>query len=313
MLPLVTIMIPTYNQSQYLNEAIQSALNQSYTNKQIIVLDDCSTDKTEEIMSKYAEKEEVEYVRHSTNIGRVKNYRKGLYEYAQGEWVINLDGDDYFTDKFFIEKAVNVSSVDSDIVLISADRIEVSMDLSHQHEKVKVSEERVTIHDGNEIFLGIPKKKYQLYHLTSLYKGKYAKAIDFYNADIISSDYESLYRLVLGHKVALIHWPVAAWRAHAENESRTSEIGKLIANFSIFKSVISYAKENEYLNRYNRLKWYVDISSKKYYTNILSMLKNGRKKDVIKLTKFVICNFPLSFLKTVFNPKLYIKILFSIK
>ena len=51
--PLVSIVVVTYNQSKYIIECIESILLQDYPNKEIIVVDDCSTDNTKEILSEY--------------------------------------------------------------------------------------------------------------------------------------------------------------------------------------------------------------------------------------------------------------------
>ena len=59
----VTIMIPTYNQAKYISKAIESALNIDYSNIEVIVSDDCSTDNTEEVISKYLEDNRFKYIK----------------------------------------------------------------------------------------------------------------------------------------------------------------------------------------------------------------------------------------------------------
>lgn len=107
--PLVSIMIPTYNQSKYLEEAIESALAQTYRPLEIIVSDDGSTQKdVSKILNKYKSHQNISIYINDRNLGRVKNYRTTLYERTAGKWVINLDGDDYFYDPGFIEKAMSL-------------------------------------------------------------------------------------------------------------------------------------------------------------------------------------------------------------
>jgi glycosyltransferase involved in cell wall biosynthesis len=305
-------MIPTYNQSRYLRAAIDSALNQSYECKQILVLDDCSDDGTRQIMDEYKNYPEVEYVRHEKNIGRVANYHIGLYTYARGEWVINLDGDDFFIDNSFIETAIKLTEKDKDIVLVSGGRIEVNVSGEVSNEKfasINNASDNFSIVEGNLVFKGIPKKKYQLFHLTSLYHRESSLGIDFYRMNIISSDYESLYRLILGKKVAFISSPVAAWRSHGNNESKSTNIQKLMKNYKMFDSIYAYLNEHKLFYSTQRLIWYVNASSKKYYTNVLSLLAGKRYKDLLTLSLFMLSNYTSAFIKTVFNPKLYIKII----
>ncbi|MGC8706738.1 MAG: glycosyltransferase family 2 protein, partial [Desulfurella sp.] len=88
--PKVTIAIPAYNQAKYIKQAIDSALNQDYPNLEVIVSDDASLDDTRQIVKEYNDKR-LKYYRNEKNIGRVANHRKLLYEYATGEYVLNLD------------------------------------------------------------------------------------------------------------------------------------------------------------------------------------------------------------------------------
>ena len=114
--PKVTIMIPTYNQEDYIGEAIESSLNQDYPNLEVIVSDDFSKDKTGIIAKKYETDTRFRYFRNARNLGRVGNYHHTLYDLATGEWVINLDGDDFYTDNRYISRLMKYVSSDPKIV-----------------------------------------------------------------------------------------------------------------------------------------------------------------------------------------------------
>jgi glycosyltransferase involved in cell wall biosynthesis len=87
--PLVSIVIPCYNQGQYLGEAIESTLAQTHRHVQVIVVDDGSTDETSRIASAYPE---VIY-RHQPNAGTAAARNRGLRE-SRGELLVFLDADD---------------------------------------------------------------------------------------------------------------------------------------------------------------------------------------------------------------------------
>src|ERR687898_2245292 len=87
--PLVTVVIPCYNQAHFLGEAIESVLSQSYEHFEIIVVDDGSTDETSEVASRY---EGVRLIRQE-NRGLAGARNRGLEE-AKGEYVVFLDADD---------------------------------------------------------------------------------------------------------------------------------------------------------------------------------------------------------------------------
>src|SRR5919112_6190031 len=88
-LPLVTVVIPCYNQAHFLGEAIESVLSQSYRNFEIIVVDDGSTDETSEVASRY---EEVRLIRQE-NRGLSGARNTGIRD-SQGEFLVFLDADD---------------------------------------------------------------------------------------------------------------------------------------------------------------------------------------------------------------------------
>ncbi|MEK7352540.1 MAG: glycosyltransferase [Nitrospirota bacterium] len=88
--PLVSIVVPVYNQGQYLNEALQSLLSQTYRHIEIISLDDGSTDATPQILAKYTGR--IYWESHS-NMGQSRTLNKG-WQMAKGELLSYLSGDD---------------------------------------------------------------------------------------------------------------------------------------------------------------------------------------------------------------------------
>jgi len=90
--PKVSVIIPTYNTAKYLDDAIASVLNQTYTNYEIIVIDDGSTDNTVEIVEKYQNK--ISYI-YQENQGVSAARNKGIAA-SQGEFIAFLDADDIF-------------------------------------------------------------------------------------------------------------------------------------------------------------------------------------------------------------------------
>lgn len=90
--PLVSIIIPTYNRGKYIKKAIDSCLNQTYSNIEVIVVDDCSPDNTKEIVTSYEDKR-VKYFRNDENSGAPYSRNRGI-ELSNGEFVNFLDDDD---------------------------------------------------------------------------------------------------------------------------------------------------------------------------------------------------------------------------
>jgi glycosyltransferase involved in cell wall biosynthesis len=94
--PLVSVVIPTYNQAQYLGQSIQSALDQTYLSREIIVVDDGSTDETPSVVESFGS--QVSYIRQE-NQGLAGARNTGI-RIAQGEFVALLDSDDMWLPTF---------------------------------------------------------------------------------------------------------------------------------------------------------------------------------------------------------------------
>ncbi|AFZ45414.1 glycosyl transferase family 2 [Halothece sp. PCC 7418] len=111
--PRVTIIIPCYNGELYIQEAIQSILNQTYTNYEIILIDDGSTDKTRACIAPY--EQQLRYVyQDNQGVARARNH--GL-ELARGELIAFLDADDYFLPKK-LEAQVAVFEAHSELGMV---------------------------------------------------------------------------------------------------------------------------------------------------------------------------------------------------
>jgi glycosyltransferase involved in cell wall biosynthesis len=90
--PRVTVVIPVYNRAQYVREAIDSILRQTYSDFELLLIDDGSTDGTGEVLRSYAD-ERVRLVSHQSNLGIPRTRNEGV-RLARGDYVAFLDSDD---------------------------------------------------------------------------------------------------------------------------------------------------------------------------------------------------------------------------
>jgi glycosyltransferase involved in cell wall biosynthesis len=93
--PRVSVLIPTYNYAHFLDDAIQSVLAQTYTDYELIIVDNASTDNTDEVVARYLSDTRVRYYKHPENIGLVANWNSGL-KHTRGEFLKILCADDKF-------------------------------------------------------------------------------------------------------------------------------------------------------------------------------------------------------------------------
>src|SRR5574344_1312220 len=95
LLPKVSIVITCYNKDKYINESIQSALNQSYKNIEIVCVNDCSTDNSKFEIERLKENVDSDFVFIDNKINKgVIESRNLAIVFCSGEYLLPLDGDD---------------------------------------------------------------------------------------------------------------------------------------------------------------------------------------------------------------------------
>lgn len=90
---LVSIIMPSYNTGHFIKETIESVLAQSYPAWELIIVDDCSTDDTDNVVSQYIADKRIRYIKNDTNSGAAVSRNRALRE-AKGKWIAFLDSDD---------------------------------------------------------------------------------------------------------------------------------------------------------------------------------------------------------------------------
>jgi glycosyltransferase involved in cell wall biosynthesis len=123
---MISILLPTYNGSHRIKEAIKSVTDQTYKNWELLVLDDGSTDNTEEIVREFSLKDErVKYIKNDVNLGIQKTLNKGIHE-SKGECIARIDDDDVWIDKEKLAKQISFLDDHKDYVLIGTGLIAVN-------------------------------------------------------------------------------------------------------------------------------------------------------------------------------------------
>jgi glycosyltransferase involved in cell wall biosynthesis len=115
---LVSIIVPVYNRSIYLKTAIESAIAQTYTNIEIIVSDDCSTESPQSIIESFDDPR-IRFRRNSKNLGVALNVVAACQE-AKGKYIASLNDDDIWNEDF-LEKLVPKLDGNSNLVLAFSD------------------------------------------------------------------------------------------------------------------------------------------------------------------------------------------------
>lgn len=101
---LVSIIMPSYNTGKFIAESIKSVLLQTYTNWELVIVDDCSTDNTDKIVADFNDNR-IKYFKNEKNSGAALTRNRALRE-AKGEWIAFLDSDDLWMPEK-LEKMIN--------------------------------------------------------------------------------------------------------------------------------------------------------------------------------------------------------------
>jgi glycosyltransferase involved in cell wall biosynthesis len=134
MTSLVSVIIPSYNGAQYLEQAVSSVINQTYKKLECIIIDDGSTDNTQHICQNLIKKDSrIKYV-YQSNGGPASARNKGIKE-SKGDWIQLLDSDDWLNEnkiRFQLEYFRKTANNAADNIVLFSDYQVISVD-SHQN------------------------------------------------------------------------------------------------------------------------------------------------------------------------------------
>ncbi|MDD2308839.1 MAG: glycosyltransferase family 2 protein [Desulfuromonadaceae bacterium] len=118
----VSVCIPTYNYGNYIAETVESVLNQSFSDFELLIVDDCSNDQTKAIVESYARRDpRIRFITNEVNLGMVENWNLCLL-LAKGEYIKFVFGDDLLTSPDAIGRMVSLLDDSSSISLVCSAR-----------------------------------------------------------------------------------------------------------------------------------------------------------------------------------------------
>lgn len=126
--PKVSIIIPTYNVERYIEECIESVLNQSYTNIEVIIIDDGSTDSTKYLLKDYEDRTEITYNQRNQGQGVVRN--QGVRQ-ATGSYILFVDADDWIEPFMVSELVQTFEKADVDLIRFNGKAFQTDLNPNH--------------------------------------------------------------------------------------------------------------------------------------------------------------------------------------
>lgn len=116
-MPEVSVIIPVYNSGKYLKRTLESVINQTFKDFEVLCVNDCSTDNSLEILEEFAKQDKrIKIINNTKNIGSALSRNAGI-DNARGEYIYFLDSDDYIEQKYLECMVEKIEQENCDIVL----------------------------------------------------------------------------------------------------------------------------------------------------------------------------------------------------
>lgn len=214
---LVSVIMPVYNAEKYLRLAIESILKQTYRNFELIITDDGSTDRSLDIISEYAKKDDRIVIISRKNRGLVYTLNEAI-NIAKGEYIARMDADDV-CHKSRLEKQVELLNEQTDIYIVGTNfNLIFEEDVSEQHRNTMIN--FCNVLNSYELKGHNAVQRYNLLHATWMVRKKLFDYIGQYKEYKATEDAEFLFRaMTQGFKISKIPISLYEYRIRTESKS----------------------------------------------------------------------------------------------
>lgn len=291
-LPLISVVMPAYNAEKFISESIESILNQSYPNLELLICDDASTDRTREIIQRYSAKDKrIKFFQNLNNQGYLKTCNK-LFNLTIGEYITTQDSDD-LSDPQRLAKQLELiqnNSVDCCFVLhVNIDESGKTLDnfkeLPSENEEIKKRLETDFPWLPNPLLI-----KRTVYNEIGGYNEYFDR--------ICAEDHYWVGLMAAKFNFGCINEPLYFWRKHHSSVTHTTD--RLEKFYTADLARVLYLQKR-YLNRCDSLEScdmreinYIENSFKRLYIKVPNLLiyrylfkyfKKGRFTELIRFYK----------------------------
>ena len=284
---LISIIVPIYNVEKYLNKCIESIVNQTYENIEIILIDDGSNDNSGIICDEYAKKDNRIIVVHKENGGVSSARNKGL-KIAKGEWISFVDADDWI-EQIFCQTLLNkVTQEQADIALCGYNRI-----TDNRKKKINANNQEVFLNSNEYLVKSLnPQTGFGFCHMR-LIKKEVLKSISFNERIEVGED--ALFNIQLStyiKKAVFLKQPLYNYRINNQSVVKRYDenyANKYLKSMKIIEEYIwqEYNEENEEnieikQNYYNFVAYHIMLIIVNYCYHPDNKMCNVQRKNMLK-------------------------------
>lgn len=276
--PVVTVLMAVYNGEKYLCEAIESILDQTYTNFEFLIINDGSSDRTEEIILSYNDKR-IRYIKNEQNLKLIASLNKGL-DLAKGKYIARMDADDISLPER-LKKQVEFMERNTDHILVASCVSFIPDEEIYGTQSLSSDEIRYKLLSNNCI-----------YHTSVMLRKSMLNGHYYSNHYLHVEDYEFWTRLIGIGKFCVSDDKLVKYRVHSEsicqkNEEFQYEQVKVVRR-NLIKTFIPNITDEDF-DFYNR---YLSEMTNDYYKKLNENFQyNGNAIGKLnKLIDLIECN-----------------------
>jgi len=247
--PLISVIIPSYNGEKYISETIQSVIDQTYKNLEIIIVDDSSTDNTVQIIASFTDPR-IKFYQNETNLGIAGNTNKAL-SLSKGEFIMVQDHDD-ISSPYRAEGMLKVLLENPELTGCSSNVYDIKKSINKKElaKKTDLSEPNIMINNSGLVIRYIFDTI--IFHPTIMYRSSILKSLDtpyLLGFKVISDILLFVQFLELGAKWCILENKYVGYRVHESNTSRIDPTvnysEKLIMLKRLLKTLLPFASDED--------------------------------------------------------------------
>lgn len=274
----ISVLVAAYNASKFINQCLDSLVNQTLKDIQIICIDDASTDHTLSVLNEYAERDErILVLKNKKNLGLAKTRNKGLI-YATGEFITFLDSDDWF------EKDALFKAYEQSLKFPCADAILFKLALYIEKTKETIFFNIQTdknIFTGNEaMVLSLEKKIHGIY----LIRHDIHKKYPYDDTTKLYSDENITYIHFLHSKHVCTCEGIYYYRQHSESNTKLNNIHHfdiLEARLNLKNKLLEEKVNEQFISTLENIRWKILIGEYIFYLRNKSNFTKVEQKNIL--------------------------------
>lgn len=191
--PLVTVICLCYNHSKYVIEALESVLNQTYTNVELLIADDFSTDNSVLIIKKWlANHPEIQFYVNKDNLGNTTTFNKCL-KLSKGQYIIDLAADDVLKPDCIANQLKGFATTlykNVGLIYGNAELISENGTFQKHYFKTNAHKKRIIHQPTGDIYVGLLNGNNNLCSVSSLVKREVFEKLNGYDENLTYEDYD---------------------------------------------------------------------------------------------------------------------------